>query len=183
MKATVHSSQVCSTTLIGEDTDLLILLLYYAKAENELIYFRSDTKQSKESKVYNINQLKQVLGYLCRKLLFVHAYTGCDSTSRIYGVGKKSVFNRLVKGEEVIKSCASAFTYPNKNGNDISELGKDMMVDIFGGKSKDTLSSLRHSMFIRKVVSAISFVTPERLPPTSSTTNFHSRRVYHQIMV
>ena len=51
VKATVDSIPVCSTTLIGEDKYLLILLLYYAKTENEMIYFRSDTKQSTESQV------------------------------------------------------------------------------------------------------------------------------------
>lgn len=62
VNATVDCSQVCSTTLVGEDTDLLILLVYYAGTENEVFYFRSDTKRSKERKVYNINLLKQVLG-------------------------------------------------------------------------------------------------------------------------
>jgi len=57
------------------------------------------------------------------------------------------------------------------------------MVDLFGGKSRDTLSSLRHINFTKKVASAKAFVTPERLPPTSSTTTFHSLCVYFQIMV
>lgn len=38
------------------------------------------------------------------------------------------------------------------------------MVDLFGGKSKDTLSSLRHIIFTKKVEYAKAFVTPERLP-------------------
>jgi len=57
------------------------------------------------------------------------------------------------------------------------------MVDLFGGKSNDTLSSLRHIIFTKKVATAEAFVTPERLPPTSPATRFHSQRVYFQIMV
>jgi len=57
------------------------------------------------------------------------------------------------------------------------------MVNLFGGKSKDTLSSLRHINFTKKVASAKAFVTPERLPTTFSATTFHSLRVYYQIMV
>ena len=57
------------------------------------------------------------------------------------------------------------------------------MVDLFGGKSNDTLSSLRHIIFIKKVATAQAFVTPERLLPTSHATRFHSQRVYFQIMV
>ena len=69
-------------------TYLLILLLHYARTDNKIIYFRSDT--SKECKVCNINLLKETLGdVLCNELFFVHAYSGCDSTSRIYGIWKK----------------------------------------------------------------------------------------------
>jgi len=57
------------------------------------------------------------------------------------------------------------------------------MVDLFGSKSKDTLSSLRHINFTKKSASAKAFVTPERLAPTSSATTFHSLYVYYQIMV
>ena len=185
VKATVERSRHCTTTLVGEDTDLLILLLHYSRTDNEIIYFRSDAnKQSREHKVYNINQLKEALGDdVCNELLFVHAYSGCDSTSRIFGIGKKSAFQKLVKSNPVMKSCASAFILQNKSQEDISDLGEDLMVDLFCGKSNDTLSSLRHTIFTNKVATAEAFVTPERLPPTSPATRFHSQRVYFQIMV
>ena len=38
----VETSLRHTTTLIGEDTDLLVLLLYYAQGEVMNIYFRSD---------------------------------------------------------------------------------------------------------------------------------------------
>ena len=45
----VSRSRHCTTTLVGEDTDLLILLLHYSSTDNENTYFRSDAnKQSKE---------------------------------------------------------------------------------------------------------------------------------------
>ena len=138
VKATVERSRHCTTTLVGEDTYLLILLLHYSKTDNEIIYFRSDAnKQSKEHSVYTINLLKETL--------------------------------------EVILQ--------NKSQEDISDLCKDLMVDLFGGKSNDTLSSLRYIIFIKKVPTAQAFVTPERLLPTSPATRFHSQRVYIQIMV
>ena len=88
-----------------------------------------------------------------------------------------------MKSDPVMKSCASAFILQNKSQEDISDLGKDLMVDLFGGKSNDTLSSLRDIIFIKKVATAKAFVTPERHPPTSPATRFHSQRVYFQIMV
>src|SRR6218665_2494064 len=89
VKAAVETSRLHTTTLIGEDTDLLILLLHYVKPRCKSLYFRSD-KTTGKAKVYNINYLKEMIGNdLCSQLLFIHAMTGCDTTSRIFGVGKE----------------------------------------------------------------------------------------------
>jgi len=57
------------------------------------------------------------------------------------------------------------------------------MVDVFGGKSNDMLSLLRHINFTKKVANAKAFVTFERLFSTALATRFHSQRVYFQIRV
>ena len=44
--ATVEHAHHCSTTLVGEDTDLMILLLHYSRTDDNVIYFRSDAKIS-----------------------------------------------------------------------------------------------------------------------------------------
>jgi len=50
------------TRLVGEVTDLLILILLYSERDNTTIYFRFDVNQwSKEYKVYNINPLKELM--------------------------------------------------------------------------------------------------------------------------
>ena len=58
VKASVAKASTESTTLIGEDTDLLILLLYHGKIDNKELYFRSDKERAH---VYNINVLKNML--------------------------------------------------------------------------------------------------------------------------
>ena len=56
VKATVERSCLCTTTLVGEDTDLLILLLHYSRRDNEAIYFRSDAnKQIKKTKCITLS--------------------------------------------------------------------------------------------------------------------------------
>ena len=78
VKAAIKESQNQPTTLRGEDTDLLILLLHYAETPNNKgLYFRSD--KSTVPKVYDIIEMKQVLGSdLCSQLLLIHTFTGCD---------------------------------------------------------------------------------------------------------
>ena len=103
VKAAVKASEHQPTTLIGEDTDLLILLLYYAGMNNRGVYFRSD--KSKAPKVYNISEMKQVLGSdLCSQLLFIHAFTGCDTTSRIFSVGQQTAFQKLAEVYKVLEN-------------------------------------------------------------------------------
>ena len=43
-------------------------------------------------------------------------------------------------------------------------------------------SAVRYTRLCKKVSAAKSLVTPERLPPTSSATKYHSLRSYRQIM-
>ena len=37
--------------------------------------------------------------------------------------------------------------------------------------------------FVKKITTAKSFVHPGRLPPTTSSTNFHCLRAYYQVMI
>ena len=125
-----------------------------------------------------MRSLKSIGGLTHGSGMFVHAYSGCDSASRIFGIGKKAVFHKLLKSDPVMNSCASTFILGNNSSDDISDLGKGLMISLFCGKPDDTLSSLRLVAFSKKDATAKAFVTPERLPPTSLATSFHSQRVY-----
>ena len=74
--------------LIGEYTDLLVLLCYHANLENNRIYFKSEPMQRLTSKgigVLGKKKTKVLLGPdACRLLPFIHALTGCDTKSRVY---------------------------------------------------------------------------------------------------
>ena len=176
-----------TTTLIGEDTDLLVLLLYYAHGEVMNLYFRSDKCKADgtiEVYHYHINRIQKVLGHEMRsQLMFIHAMTGSDTTSRIFGVGKKTAFQKLAKGYPLIRSCAIAFTIPNQTTEVIDNLGCQVMAVLFGCKGTDSLATMRYNTFSKKVVSALSFVTPERLSRTESATKLHCRIAYYQVMV
>ena len=55
VRLNVQSLLECSTTVIGEDTDLLVLLLYHAHADinSKPLYFKS-SKESNEMEIRNI---------------------------------------------------------------------------------------------------------------------------------
>lgn len=123
--------------------------------------------------MYNINHLKLVLGNeLCSELLFLHAFTGCDSTSRIFGVGKRFAFQKLVKADPLMHSYASTFLLSGQTSDVIGDLGSKVMVMMHRGKYTDSLESLRYNLFTKKVGSAKMFVTPECLPLLLHPPNF-----------
>src|SRR6218665_3193848 len=110
---------------------------------------------------------------VCSDLLFAHAFSGCDSTSGIYGIGKKSIFKKVVGGDPVFLSSAMIFCAPNADQVTIETTACKAMVSIFNGKQCESLVSLRYSILSRKVSTAKTLVKPERLPPTPSATNLH----------
>ena len=88
-KVGVRESLTRNTTVVGEDTDLLILLLYYIYSTSNTDFkhlFRSDTmKNKKQNKIHDILKYRGILDHeLFCHLLFVHAFTGCDTTSAFY---------------------------------------------------------------------------------------------------
>ena len=128
--------------------------------------------------------MKEILKVeICDRLLFVHAITGCDTTSRIFGIGKKSVLQKIVHGDPILCTSADTFSAPNQSHHVIESSGKNAMLAIYNGRKTEDLSNLRCSVLCRKAISSKTYVTPERLPPTESATKYHSMRVYFQIMV
>ena len=97
--------------------------------------------------------------------------------------GKKSALGKLLKCEATLQAESTGFLLENQTRTMIAQLGSKAMVCLFGGSAGASLAELRLEMFTKKVVTAKSFVTPERLPPTSSAARFHSLRVYYQLMV
>ena len=58
-----------------------------------------------------------------------------------------------------------------------------VMVVLFGGQGTSSLATTRHNTFINKVVSAMSFVTTERLLSTECVTKLNFRWAYYRVMM
>ena len=102
VQTTIASAQSKDTILMGDDTDLLVLLLHHAAADidsNDIFLSPENTKASKPSKTkraWCIEQCKALLGSkLCEHLLFMHA-----SLHVYYQVMMWKDFNHDLKPEE-----------------------------------------------------------------------------------
>ena len=82
-----------------------------------MTYFRSGPKANTGSaRIWHMKKVKEQLGKeVCRNLLFLHAITRCDTTSRLYGVGKATVLTKFenvlsFKEQANVFSCHSALS-------------------------------------------------------------------------
>lgn len=91
---------------------------------------------------------------MCRHLIFLHAFTGCDSSSFIYGIDKPSAFNKLVNIKNLKEA---AHTFSESNGN-LSCWKESHVVVVWMKVFKNC--------FFKKVFKSLSIVSlRKRLPP------------------
>jgi len=93
----IQSARSVSTVLVGDNTDLLVLLCFCAEIDAHDLFFRPEPKQSSKTKrVCYIKETKNLLcPSVCKNILLVHALLGCDTTSSIYGIGKGVALNKI----------------------------------------------------------------------------------------
>ena len=86
-----------NTVVIADDTDVVIILCYYGEPLGFDLFMQSSAKAStKKDRIWNINTTRTELGAkMCDRILFVHATLGCDTTSRLYGLGRALSLKRM----------------------------------------------------------------------------------------
>ena len=90
----IEFSGASDVTVVGVDTDLLVLLCYFAEPNTKRLFFMSDKTQN--NKLWDIKKLQQTLGYRISNILpIINSLTECDTTSRLFGIGKGPALKKL----------------------------------------------------------------------------------------
>ena len=185
VQTAIDCSSVSDTILIGDDTDLLVQLCHNMKASNQHnIYFKPEPKATKEkiskrkkNRIWNMKRTIAKLGKsTCTNLLFLHAFLGCDSTSRFFGVSKSQTMKLL--SYKTVQTAAAVI-------EEIYDSGEKAIVTLYSKTAALTksLNCLRYEKFCQRVASATKAVDAKCLPPTSNVTKFHLMRAYCQMQV
>ncbi len=88
---------------------------------------------------------------LSESVLFLHAMSGCDTTSRPYGIGKVTVLAKYA----TLKKFASIFMSSDSSREKIEKAGEDALLLIYGCTSSLNLSSARVTKFLGGYCDAI----------------------------
>lgn len=102
------------TAVVPEDTDMFQQLTHHASPTDFNLYMIT-AKQS-----VCITALSRRLDPLLTKhLLFLHAVSGCDTTSRPFGIGKVGILKKYA----ALENSASTFMSPTSSKSDIEKEG------------------------------------------------------------
>ena len=168
--------------VVGTDVDLLVLMIQMGRSHHNLYFFKPGHGKV-TNKTYNITEIVLKLGDMCRYILFLHAITGCDTTSAIYRQGKKKAF-RVLKNSVHLQKCAATFNESTASKDMLVSAGEQFMLSLYSSaKSTTSLDKHWHLSYLKSV--ARSPIHKEMqlaaLPPTLAAAQEHFYRVYHQI--
>ena len=175
----LKSAADCETHVVGEDTDLLVLLLFHVKENMSSVYFSSS--RAGTTRVWDIQRTQSHLGSdVCNYILFAHAFSGCDTTSRTFGIGKQVPLKKIQQGNNLFLSAAKTFLQ-SFDHDTVAEAGEGILVRMYKGSDGDDLDQLRLLRYHDKMATSIKQVQPKTLPPTLAAARQHSFRVYYQV--
>ena len=127
-------SKKSTTTVVADDTDVAIMLLYHWKSTLSPIFFF----QERGKKCWNIGSCQEDIQDIREHLLFIHAWTGCDSTSAINGKGKPTFVNALKKSETLRLISETISDYWATHEVTMSSV--KAFQEIYGGNTKTSLA-------------------------------------------
>ena len=117
------AGNVC--TVIADDTDILVLLMYYFQPHIvDIFLFSIASKRSKSGqKIVSLKNIIDVMDpFIKENILFAHAWSGCDTTSSTYGHGKSTILKYLKENKEV-REISQIFSDSSTSHLEILEAG------------------------------------------------------------
>jgi hypothetical protein len=179
------NEQKTPVTVVANDTNILVLLLHHFKPNLSDIYLMSQTfsKHSNRTSITSIRHACEKVGSSAAEhILVIHAISGCDTTSSLFGHGKATVWRKLSKSHEalpylqVMSNCMA-------NLDAIIGAGVKLLALIYGATTNDKLNVLRYRTYMDYAAISNQLLKPERLPPTENAAKFHCLRAHLQVVM
>ena len=164
--------------VVADGTDITVLLSYFHENHRD-VFFKPELKWTsvKEGRCRDIRLTQQLLGRpLCNNLLLMHAVTGSDTTSSLYGIGKITALHVFSTVEE-ISAIMLIFHSTEPCVKSLIQAGEKLICLLYKDNTGLSLDQLRFLIFCKKVSKSVEAVESKTLPPTSAAANLHIKRV------
>lgn len=168
-----------SIVVVGQDTDVFVFLIGLPQCETLQLFFH---KPSGIPSTYDIKKIREEISEVKNVVLFMHAITGCDTTSSIYGKGKLNAYKVLSTSKD-LRTKALLFYEERAEKETLKEVGEDFIMKLYGCTRSTSLNDSRYSFYLKAVakMSLKSKFNMASLPPISDAAEQHSYRTCYQI--
>ncbi|GBN76959.1 hypothetical protein AVEN_194151-1 [Araneus ventricosus] len=143
----------------------------------ENLYFRKCGKGRTPDVLYSTTSFKYKFS---RIILFIHAFSGCDTTSVLFGHGKTKFCSLLEKNRH-LEEKIQVFFNSEATIDQVAKAGETFLIHLYGGNPRTSACDLNHlhyRLFTQSATKARS--TLARLPPTVDAARFQALRSYLQ---
>lgn len=169
-----------SVVVVGQDIDVLVLLLSLASPGCKLWYLRPASGKKAKENVYDICKERKRLGRQVDFLLFIHAMTGCGTSSAFFRKGKVKGYKILEK-LPLLQREIRIFYEKNASKVEIATAGEKFILQLYSAPPNiHSLDDLRFYVYNRTIakLQLHSKFDLAILPPTCAAAAEHSYRVY-----
>ncbi|KAJ8874571.1 hypothetical protein PR048_025437 [Dryococelus australis] len=115
-----------------------------------------------EDKVYSTRQLQELP--FSRSILFIHSFTGWDTTCAIFNKNKLSILKCFLKMPNETNAIADIFYNPTSTPGAVAQAGEEMFITMYqASPSERDLNNHRYNSFMKsstKVKANLAVLTP-----------------------
>jgi len=129
---------------MGEDIDLLVLTVGLTSSENPILFLKSG-KGDTPNQLYSSHELREENAWMRDDILVAHAFTGCDSTSAIYGKGKLGLCKCFQKGN--LQAASQVFIDRDSSKKAVAEAGNEIFSHLYEVPSTQNLNDFQFMQF------------------------------------
>ncbi|XP_034947845.1 uncharacterized protein [Chelonus insularis] len=168
-----------SVVVVGNDVDLIVLLVGLT-SPGTIIYFYKMGSGKTESRVYDTHSNQLFKDFI----LFVHAFSGCDSTSALFNKGKKRLVKLFLEDAQ-LTDMIKPFYSSNSEKRILYEVAEKIIFQLYlSNNTKEqptTIAELRYYLFNQTIFHNNKESSLATLPPTQAALLEHTKRVYLQV--
>ena len=162
-----YANEGSEVNVVADDIDVLVLLMYHWNQNMQSIYFLP--KARKDLKIWRISDLvRQAVPIVTSYLPFLHAWSGCDTTSTTYGQGKVCQMKKIKQSKDV-QMIAELIMDHSATTEQVGEVGVQLFVIVFGEKQSDSLNTIGYAKYMEMLASAKN-IDPQKLPEQHTIT-------------
>ena len=122
--------------VVGTDADLLVMLVVRATSSINMFMLCHRNPIT----LYSVEPLHQALRSTRQHLLYIHALTGCDTTSVLYEQGKVKASKLAQKQDANMCTHMDVFSLHSSTREDVTTAGEQFLLVLYGAGQFATLN-------------------------------------------